>query len=1848
MRGRKRKGSRPNDILSRAVHMGLVALVRLASKRISEKTRKFYNSIEEMWETALSMKDFSAVQRAEPNMRGQFLKILWVSTRRFGNRESKRVYSWLKGTVGPLNALLNYAGARLRDLAMTRYPFPEPETFYIRKYPDGSRKVLTKKENELLGKDDAIKTYTRTGYRRRGKSPLVLLAHPTLPEMDFVDMIRAHMVELCRQCFIHNVPRSEAHKYIRLLIHRLRPFLDWVYSDGEHGRPNFNRYSDHELRQIVLEIRSLYGRRTGRRKSVTRTLDEDSEITSIEKFQKKVKKLHDAASDEKDREVYSNILDHIDSGMIVQRDLEKLVEQVLALSSREGNEWHRILLSDLHHPQSLKQAVYAGDTMLDEPSSVLIVGELPVSRRKGQIDLVVFLRREVQGRIIHTPVMILEVKTKTTFDYNLFGVSVNKDYVPSLYAWKRTSSEQEWIEVFTSPPAPRTLDQLDAYELELLHEYRQVAPFDPTQPKTLWKGVVVLDTDQRPLEVFEAFNSLLDDLVMGLVSDLLDTSKMTSYIMDSRGPRVAAILTPSEGPSELLNEACAPQSLPVEDPFRERVSDNRDLTLYVSVSSPTSSGNSAAWISRNWHLLHHIRECTEDSSDAKIFWVDMMGDYPGELLARRRFGLESLLAERSISKGQYQTLTRLLKKTRFVDLSTNVNELLSGESQGLERLIDNLDLSFQNLPGSESIIVIDGWSEFRDMVPSNRSHLIRSLETRLLEVLPDSHTNVIWIDNGVEHTRMNRHYQRKCIVPLSHDSPRRVHVDEIIYNIPTSSRGFGRLSPKRDDERFIVQDIPASVPPWRTSIYVPRLIEYSKRFKGGQGRRPTLDDEDVYDRELRAMYGRGVTLSNIRPYLSRSRRRHVSELEGFALSLVPSTLRPRDGQTEDQEEEEKAVNPPVHLLAHPVTGLHSNRLNLSPRAPPPKPNRADRAVYVDADEITRRWFYELAPPQVFDGVEDDENVVMRPPTIDSTDTSGIDSGKTRELELRRLHRTVRYLLKRSSSKDLINCYERIETICSESLSSDYTAKNLLHALEQVREIIIDDAERLQVWETVRPIRLGLLELLNTKNRKVLGEVLERSPDILLLYGNNLFLLVLAVMESVHKNVLHPHVIPLWQSVVEWELYQLGFKTQRDTVQSKYDLHSMYSNLMTRARTLPTLGLSDHALSPQQSGQMVWTGKEDNYAVWIIFQSEKGLVGGLVGNLPSKWLRPSYFRCVNDPQVLKDSASRALYSVGRNSIAVTEVGGHNVLWMQSEGEDGPVWSSSVIEHGKGPSVPWIRLREPYDIPALNDEVLAPPVLPLDIGEHVDDFLREVASVEKDVTQVTCVVSINVEKNLYEVEFKDHSRETLLCTLLFRNTSELVETLRHPVRRGTPLRIKKKSLVMWDHQKDIQYTGCELVRGETREVISVSLLKPLVYRSRFHPDEYKYPETCGELLSTTSGKRITLVIQPEDNNTYRVRLQGISAKSSLKSLEGLELNVFDMVLLAECEQLIDTTRKTRHEVVIDARQLSDFRFSQLNSYPRLREAVSHLVETGFNWYTGLWDIEVSEAQDGSDVVFWTIRSVKTGRVWMGRSFSFILDYGKRLAEHIRVFKETVSKTIPLEHISRFSETLREFERILRSKGLGDGKPRCRLDSDVRDGKDVAVVKMVESNREIDSFPIETDDLEQLEELMIADGGPLTYYEVVNLDEFYDHVRRVTSTDRKESESDEDADLLTVIREYREEGDKRGLGHSLMLLAREKLSEGMTGEAEVAVDEALILLRECDQNNRLVRSDLAGALAVQVEILIILDRELEVARGLLDEARELVWSLLETLRAGQTDVTVQRTGKSIDRLLQWLDES
>ncbi|MBE0526096.1 MAG: hypothetical protein IH631_04085, partial [Candidatus Thorarchaeota archaeon] len=357
--------------------------------------------------------------------------------------------------------------------------------------------------------------------------------------------------------------------------------------------------------------RSFYDGAVGKKQSITRELDIDIPEPTVDILWTKVSELIAQTHDNETKARYSKILDNIDDGRIVDRDVEKLFEQVLSLTQKEGNDWHRILLSDLHHPKSLKSVIFAGDRLLDQPSSVLIVGELPVKGlgETGQIDLTVFIRRNIKGLVLWTPVMIIEVKSKTSIDFNLYAIQTGKEkeLPPAFYSWKRTLTQEEWDMIVESNPDKRVLDQLKAYEKSLLIESRAIVPTDVRLPKKLWKGVIVLDSDQDYSDIFNAFQFLLNELATDIITQKYDASKSRTLALDSNkdeitAPRVALMILKEESRTTFIDEQSAATSLSIDNPFKERISDDRLLTHYVSIPSSTSFGNAAAWVSRNWHL----------------------------------------------------------------------------------------------------------------------------------------------------------------------------------------------------------------------------------------------------------------------------------------------------------------------------------------------------------------------------------------------------------------------------------------------------------------------------------------------------------------------------------------------------------------------------------------------------------------------------------------------------------------------------------------------------------------------------------------------------------------------------------------------------------------------------------------------------------------------------------------------------------------------------------------------------------------------------------------------------------------------------------------------------------------------------------------------------------------------------------------------------------------------------------------------------------------------------------------------------------------------------------------------
>ncbi|MGV9169365.1 MAG: hypothetical protein ACOC38_05415, partial [Promethearchaeia archaeon] len=287
----------PAKVIVKAESVGLRALVDLLRERVNKDTKnihtraltKLRGAMDE-WRASKQKgnPNFFSVTKQEKYLRFDELDFIWQSTARYGNTENKRMRSEKDGPVGYLNKLLNIHGAILRDYAVCLYPMPTPEE---------------------IGHRGTVPIW---GYEGNNKLGLVETAHgPTLPELDFIDMIRSHGRHLCAKSFISRVQPKEFGKYALLQVRRLSAFLDYVYTGGDAGHWGFKRprnraakrrqqgpHADQILSELVSEMEALYDSRIQPPPKPSSTYTRRSEDPDISFFENLIDELHDSESDD--------------------------------------------------------------------------------------------------------------------------------------------------------------------------------------------------------------------------------------------------------------------------------------------------------------------------------------------------------------------------------------------------------------------------------------------------------------------------------------------------------------------------------------------------------------------------------------------------------------------------------------------------------------------------------------------------------------------------------------------------------------------------------------------------------------------------------------------------------------------------------------------------------------------------------------------------------------------------------------------------------------------------------------------------------------------------------------------------------------------------------------------------------------------------------------------------------------------------------------------------------------------------------------------------------------------------------------------------------------------------------------------------------------------------------------------------------------------------------------------------------------------------------------------------------------------------------------------------------------
>jgi hypothetical protein len=1623
----------PSKVLGRAIYTGLSTLVQLARKRVTKqpKVQRLVAGIEEMWQETrdelealkdIRPYDFSPVQSREPNMRKSFLGVLWWTAWPYGNREFKRVYSWQEGTIGPLNELLNFAGAELRLVAITRYPFPEPNYYQIWKTPDERRIVVDTEVAKKVRVENYESGYVKAGYPATSGSPRILLRHPSLPSLDFVDMIRAHVVELIRQCFIHNVPKKDSQQYIRLLIYRLRPFLDWVYTDGEYGRKHFHPGATQELMKVVKEIRAIYSRTTVKVARVTHQLDKEDGVESAEKFRsptvadivRQLKAAYERESSDQTKHIVRSILKRIKlsnlkddelgafvgrmmpenekgeqgdrenkdrENALTDKDAKDFVEKIKTMSMRQGNYWHKFLFSDMYHPYSLKAAIFYGDKGLDKPDDTLIAAEVPISGTEGagRADIVVFVRRDVGDRAVWTPVMLLDVKTKTGIDWELLGVQprTKKDArVPYFYLSKRPLSQDEWEHIIATAPSKRSHGQLEAYETNLLQEYKSIIA-DPEAPKKLYRGVVLVDASEDRFTVFDALPGLIREVLDRVSSVSGSPNASVAYTIamsddpeQATSPHIALVLEDTTGPSSLLGRTMPLTEIERTDPFASREKDDTLFTLYLSVGSSISAGSSAAWVSRNWHLLNHLREQFEHTGDTTdIVWVDLLGDFPTQKLAitRLRLAMQSLSPawERHI-----QRLRELFEGIRVVDIRDKVMDAVFGTD---EDTIHKMRVALQEeLAGEKSqLVVIDGWADLRDMSPRRCANTLDALEYALIECLNGAVDEVVWLDRPVPLPKASATYQKRKMNPLPHGSPRYCLLDEIIWNLPTPPKVLGWKSPLREDVRVIVQDTPTSVPPWKTSIFVPHLTAWAERFRGYSREDRTVSFEEVRAAQLKPMYGRDVTLRSVSCNISSLPPYTTEDVCADAALLAPSlTRRDKDmDETEyseadwfevrrmeakDQGEYDSDGRELFRHVTFKVLG------NAEPVDEDDGKESDSGALYTPPDTITRGW--RRWKPSVEEQQEKERDHsrrgVSRPPLVAPTRPENIDTFETRKQELIRFRNTIRFVRAMTPQHES-GLWKELLSELAEIAEEAFTSRGLtwtpLEVLQDIKRTLQKNSQSKFMWNLLRGVRENILAESPLHVRTTIANIRKYNQDILFLYGNHFVLLLLVLETKRFTQYKGPVLNVFWRLFWRWQLVQMGFATkEQELIKTKYDVHAIWSNLVWRAKVLAETVRATRPTDMVRRAVMVSNERESD--VWMFIEDAPGSDRFEVAYIPlargeNLW---GWHPAETDLKVLADKAERTGTTDDAYHI-ITRVGGQDVLWKwYVNPASGKYWDPSwIIEYGPPPPgrsfpIRWVKKSKvPNELRPLTPLLFDQESQRVKY-ERIGELLKEIEAYGDRLREVKCRVSLDTDERAYEIQFIDSNNGETVTIYKAKRTAEVLQVLRGPLSEQPPFETEEGEVLIWDTRQDVEYTDVET---EDR-VFSLSMLRPFVHRKKVVTGAIVIPRTAEELLESSAGEKVKLVFTPEraldrypeDSTRWRVWFIKFDYGETLLRLDDTRLSIYDVGHLIESRQLYDSDTRKLHSMYVILNRVKDFSTqADLSEFPLFAEKLRKSTET-----------------------------------------------------------------------------------------------------------------------------------------------------------------------------------------------------------------------------------------------------------------------------------------------------------------
>ncbi|MFQ5831410.1 MAG: hypothetical protein ACE5H4_01770 [Candidatus Thorarchaeota archaeon] len=1383
----------PGKTVVQAHTIGLKALVSLLRERTNKDTKHLYSKAQnrldaalKKWNTSLrqGQPDFSPVADREKRLRDLELENIWETTASYGNTETKRVRNEREGIVGPLNKLINIFGAKLRDYFLLMYPLETPV-----KIGQQKRKTIW-------------------GYTSDEVGPVPVAHGADLAELDLADMIRSHGRELCRKSLIFGVPPNDFDSYALLLIRRLAPFVDYIYADTKLGSSHFLRprasvkekCADEILRELVDELNGLYVTGSSKQVFPSRTRTGDDKPLDEKFFQYQITELQQASrkvpkEEARKLQTWTRFLKELTpkkNPKLKAQDARHLYKIVRNKARYEGIRYHRLITDGLPQTYTAESVVLRGDRFLQPGEDYLLVGEsrLGTGEGPGRIDLGLFVRTMITNPkkpgqlVVMKPVAVFDMKTRTSFDWEIRtekSKGKRNKTVPRFIVRKRGMTDEEWNDALVEVPEDDDVQQLSLYAGGLVEEYRRLTG-DESLPDIL-KGIVLLDTQFDIGLNRTVVRSLLDILVEdhSLKSKLKGCDRLLIRSKDPIAQRAALVIhSLSEDQFTVLESEKNPQETEDKfDPFSEVQDTATRHILYLSAKSASNSGFTAAWLARYWHGLHYLQKLSSWRDNTPITWLDLSGEFSHDELVKKRLRLSC--HEKGVQS--------FFDNIKIIDMSHSIEQFLfqGGNHPEIESL------------STKGIVVISGWQWIEDSLPPRLRPVLEELERYMIQEISKTGSTSVWFLQPRPDERTSEKYHSRCLLPFWNSSKHRLHVTDIVWNLPVRPYTSVQTTPMLDDLRVIVKQTRESV---KTElIEVPILENWSARFWSKKSKRTGRKKGHTGDRGRDALSAEDIIRMN---ELGEELIKDSIDLIPWLCVLHPNICKKmmeRDGITLSSQVIPLYGKPmkPKSIMA---------RVRYRARVTRAKGKRG----YVSHQQLIPNE--TITHPRHYRRYRRMKRRTLNTQTYRAPDESHLEFRSLREqtarnVELRRLRQVLKLLVRQKESwatdvswLDLLKQLERI-----------IPAKGVQPALDdlnRVSELFMVHAATSDLWGSMqwfRERRLGVCLRLNEQDQ--LEMLLESRPYVTSLYGNYLILL-LAALTRKYPDLPVEQIQSLWMTMKSWHLRQVGFylRDVSEVARPKFDVRAVWSNLCKRASVLSQIPLP--VQSAVRYGQLLVAPSGDGYEHWVFLEDHydqnrlrSGLWIGMNPLDPGSSIRWSE----SNASEIADHAS-TVEPQEVHSLLTCKMEGTEYVWFFAEGNWNLLGELVIIPRKKSAIT---NIRGLQVVPMSSSripEVPAGVTIPTDLPNRIENEFLEIGQMKQHIISVQC--ELGIDSGTYSINIKSNGEK--LDIRYSEQTSDLLRILRRPLVDGIPLQSTKSPNVYftWDPYRDIEYAELQLLR------------------------------------------------------------------------------------------------------------------------------------------------------------------------------------------------------------------------------------------------------------------------------------------------------------------------------------------------------------------------------------------------------------------------------------------------------